>query len=229
MPCCARSIVMATLLASLVIGCGGRVSDTCDSCDAPPGPLPAKPGGVADDGTQLALSSTDAAALMRAKVPPSAKLMTLDNDPMEWLALDGTSHSWFASFEDESTQQAWFGRISTLSGVATVALEPKLYLDCPDPGATDLPSSELVPDAVRRFRAAGLPAEQAKLSYSEAAPCVVANVANTVGALLTGHYVFAKEIERQSLEWSYYDDQGQFHALCGPCESGPANCMSCAR
>ena len=236
MPCCARSIFVATLLASLLIGCGGQVSDACDSCDAPPGPLPGKPGGVADAGAQLDLSSTDAAALMRAKVPPSAKLMTLDNDPLEWLALDGTSASWFVTFEDEGTQQAWFGRISTLSGVATVSLEPKLYLDCPGPGATDLPSSELVPDAVRRFRATDLPVALISLglSYSEAAPCVVANVADTVGALLTGHCVVANvqsEAPGQPFnEWSYYDDQGQFHAFCGPCETGlPGDCMSCAR
>lgn len=228
MPCCARSIFIATLLASSLIGCGGRVSDTCDSCDEvqPPGPLPAK----------LGLSSTDAAALMRAKVPPSAKLMYLDSDSQEQLAPDGTSRSWFSTFEDEATQQAWFGRISTLSGVATVSLEPKSYVDCPGPGATDLPSSELVPDAVRRFRAAGLPDALISLglSYSEAAPCVVANVADSVGALLTGHYVLAhvqsEGPPQPSYEWSYYDDQGQFHARCGPCETGePGNCVSCTR
>ena len=224
MPWCARSIFMATLLASSLIGCGGRASDTCDSCDAIPRPGP------------LDLSSTDAAALMRAKVPPSAKLVYLDSDPHEYLALDGTSRSWFSTFEDEGTQQAWFGRISTLSGVATVSLEPGSYVDCPGPGATDLPSSELVPDAVRRFSAAGLPDALISLglSYSEAAPCVVATVADTVGALLTGHYVLANvqsEGQGQSFhKWSYYDDQGQFHALCGPCETGlPGNCMSCTR
>lgn len=228
MPCCARSIFIATLLASSLIGCGGRTSDTCDSCDAiqPPGSVPAK----------LGLSSTDAAALMRAKVPPSAKLISLDSDSQEMLALDGTSSSWFSTFEDEGTQQAWFGRISTRSGVATVALEPKFYVDCPGPGATDLPSSELVPDAVQRFRAAGLPVALITLGlvYSEAAPCVVANVADTVGALLTGHYVSAhvrSEGQGQSFhEWSYYDDQGQFQARCGPCEMGlPGNCMTCTR
>jgi len=160
--------------------------------------------------------------------------MYLDSDSQELLALDGTSRSWFSTFEDEGTQQAWFGRISTLSGVATVSLEPKYYMGCPE-GATDLPSSELVPDAVRRFRAAGLPVALITLglSYSEAAPCVVANVADTVGALLTGHYVSANvqsEGQGQPLhEWSYYDDQGQFHALCR-CETGlPGNCMSCTR
>ena len=159
--------------------------------------------------------------------------MYLDSDSQELLALDGTSRSWFSTFEDEGTQQAWFGRISTLSGVATVSLEPGSYVDCPGPGATDLPSSELVPDAVRRFRAAGLPVALITLglSYSEAAPCVVAKLADTGGALLTGHYVLAHVAsETQSfLEWSYYDDQGQFHARCGPCETGPGNCMSCKR
>ena len=171
---------------------------------------------------------------MRAKVPPSAKLMYLDSDSQELLAPDGTSRSWFSTFEDDGTQQAWFLRISTLSGVATVSLEPKSYVDCPGPGATDLPSSELVPDAVRRITAAGLPVALITLglSYSEAAPCVVANVADTVGALLTGHYVLAhvqSEGQGPSFhDWSYYDDQGQFHALCGPCEMGlPGNCTSC--
>jgi len=162
--------------------------------------------------------------------------MYLDSDPQELLAADGTSRSWFSTFEDEGTQQAWFGRISMLSGVATVSLEPKSYVDCPGPGATDLPSSELVPDAVRRVRAGGLPAALITLglSYSEAAPCVVANVADTVGALLTGHYVLARvqseAPEKGFHEWSYYDDQGQFHARCGPCETGlPGNCTSCKR
>lgn len=225
MLCCARSIFVATLWASSLIGCGGRMSDTCDSCEAirPPGPLPAKFG----------LSSTDATVLMRAKVPPSAKLLYLDSNPQESLAPDGTSRSWFSTFEDEATQQAWFGRITTLNGVATVSLEPAFYVDCPGPGATDLSSSELVPDAVRRVRAAGLPLEYPKLSYSEAAPCAVANVAGTVGALLTGHYVLAHEQSEGpgwGLAWSYYDDRGQFHALCGPCEMGlPGNCTSCTR
>ena len=212
-----RSIFLATLLASSLIGCGGRASEPCDGCDAIPGPLD--------------LSSTDAAALMRTEVPPSAKLMYLDNDPHEVLAFNGTSRSWFSTFEDEGTQQAWFGRISTMSGVATVSLEPRSYEDCPGPGATDLPSSELVPDAVRRVRAAGI--SYPRLSYSEAAPCVVANVADTVGALLTGHSVSAYVWEAgqgRGQQWSYYDDQGQFHALCGPCDTGlPGNCTSCRR
>jgi len=138
MPCIARSIFLAALLASSLIGCGGRVSDTCDSCGGAtelPGPVPAK----------LELSSADAAALMRAKVPPSAKLIYLDSDPQ--VARDGTSSSWISTFEDEDTQQAWLGRISTLSGVATVSLEPKSYVDCPGPGATDLSSRELGPPA----------------------------------------------------------------------------------
>lgn len=228
MPCSAHSIFIATLLVSSLIGCAGRVSDHCDSCDAiqPPGPLPEK----------LGLSSTDVTALMRAEVPPSAKLIYLDSDPHELLANDGTSRSWFSTFQDDGTQQAWFGRISTLSGVATVSLEPGFYVDCPGPGATDLPSSMLVPDAVRRFKAAGLPDSLITLglSYSEAAPCVVANVANTVGALVTGHYVLARVrtegLEPGFHEWSYYDDQGQFQARCGPCETGlPGNCTSCKR
>ena len=226
MPWSARSIFIATLLASSLIGCGGRVSDTCDSCAAipRPGPLPA----------QHDLSSTDAAALMRAQVPPSAKLIYLDSDSQEMLAVDGTSGSWFSTFEDEGTQQAWFGRISTLSGAATVSLEPGSYVDCPGPGATDLSSSELVPDAVRRFRSAGLPVEQSRLTYSEAAPCVVAKVADTVGALLSGHHVLVHGQSEpgyfNGYEWSYYDDQGQFHALCGPCEMElPGSCMSCTR
>lgn len=71
-----------------------------------------------------------------------------------------------------------------------MSLEPKSYLDCPRPGAADLSSRKLVPEALRRFSArAGVPVEQyGRLSYSEAAPCVLAIVANTVGALLTGHY-----------------------------------------
>ncbi|MEO8903371.1 MAG: hypothetical protein ABI627_17765 [Polyangiaceae bacterium] len=165
---------------------------------------------------------------MRAKVPPSAKLVYLDSDSQ--VALDGTSRSWFSTFEDEGTQQAWFGRISTLSGVATVSLEPGAYVDCPGPGATDLSSSELVPDAARRFK---LPVEgpSSALRYSEAAPCVVAKVADTVGALLTGHYVLAYaqgDYGHHFSEWSYYDDQGQFHALCGPCETS-GDCVSCKR
>lgn len=212
---------LATLLASSLIGCGGRASDTCDSCDDAmprPGTLPAS----------LDLSSADAAALMRAKVPPSAKLMYLDSDPQGGPTLDGTSRSWFSTFEDEDTQQAWFGRISTLSGVATVSLEPKTYVDCPGPGATDLSSRELVPEALRRFSAAaGLSVENyGQWSYSEAAPCVVANVANSVGALLTGHSVLSHAIEGGGPSFtSYYDDQGQFFALCSPCKSG--DCMSC--
>ena len=167
---------------------------------------------------------------MRAQVPPSAKLIYLDSDSQGSLTSDGTARSWFSTFEDEGTQQAWFGRISTLSGVATVSLEPGSYVDCPGPGASDLSSSELVPDAVRRFR---LPVDWAlELSYSEAAPCVVAKVADTVGALLTGQYVSAyrEGDDGRHYGWSYYDDQGQFHALCGPCGTGtPGTCMSCTR
>ena len=142
-----------------------------------------------------AAASSPLAGFCIANVPPSAKLLYLDSEHSDGnLALDGTARSWLSTFEDEGTQQAWFGRISTLSGVATVSLEPGTYVECPGPGATDLSSSELVPDAVRRFR---LPVDWAlELSYSEAAPCVVAKVADTVGALLTGHYVLLSESRR---------------------------------
>lgn len=119
MLCVVRSSFVATVLGSSLIGCGGRASDTCDSCGGAtelPGPPPGK----------FELSSTDATALMRAKVPPSAKLIYLDSDPDRTLAGDGTSSSWFSTFEDEDTQQAWFGRISAQSGVATVSLEPEI-------------------------------------------------------------------------------------------------------
>src|ERR1041384_6603233 len=78
-----RSIFLATLLASSLIGCGGRASDSCDSCAMQNPGLPPE---------ELGLSSTDATALMRAQLPPSAKLLYLDNDPQEWMAFDGTSH-----------------------------------------------------------------------------------------------------------------------------------------
>ncbi len=205
MLCVVRSIFLATLLASSLIGCGGQVSDSCDSCAAMQHPRSSPENG---------LSSTDATALMRAKVPPSAKLMSLDNDPHEWLAHDGTSPSWFCTFEDDDTQQAWFGRISALSGVATVSLEPKLYLHCPGPG----------------FSASGWRDDSTIVSYSEAAPCVVANVAGTVGALLTGHYVSATQFESGGNFDAWYDDDGQSSALCGPCKSGPPSaCTSCTR
>lgn len=223
MPRTARSLFQATLLASSLLGCGGRASDTCGACDDPS----QLPGSTL---SELDLSSTDAVALMRAQVPPSAKLMSVDNDPQGWLTLDGTSRSWFVTFEDEETQQAWFGRISTLSGVATVSLEPKLYIDCPGPGVTDLSSTKLVPDALRRVSAAeGASVYSYRWSYSEAAPCVVANVANTVGALLTGHSVLSSQIEGGQPFWSYYDDQGRFSALCGPCKTGSGDCMNCKR
>lgn len=88
---------------------------------------------------------------------------------------------------------------------------------------------------MRRFDAAGLPSRliERELRYSEAAPCVVANVADTTGALLSGHSVFKQgqgDYGNYSNGWSYYDDQGQFFALCGPCKTGlPGDCMSCSR
>jgi hypothetical protein len=118
-------------------------------------------------------------------------------------------------------------------GVPHTSVQVTAGSDCTGPGATDLPSTELVPDAVERFRAVPLPTSFEKLlHFEEAAPCAVAKFADTGDALVTGHYVstqWQNEQGKFEFAWAYYDDQGQFQTLCGPCETNhSALCTSCA-
>jgi hypothetical protein len=136
------------------------------------------------------------------------------------------------SFISDSTLQAWDARAFTLGGTLELTLQANVYSACEGPDLNDIPSTELVPQALRQVDALSLaPAQFTSLDYWEMTPCRVSDRSISSGARLTGHTVHVRRRLPQTDQylWSYFDDHGKPLELCGPCvTSGLApDCTQC--
>jgi hypothetical protein len=217
-------------LSWLVLSCGGRAqSDTTPGDTAPGDTTP----GTCSGCPLPRLSSSQAIAAMRKKLPSDARLVMARASPAGSLSADGTDVDWVLYFISDSTLQAWDGRAFTLSGTLELTLEANTYYACDGPDLNDIPSTELVPQALRQIDALSLaPAQYTLPYYWEMAPCRVADQSSSNGAFLTGHTVQVRrrmQPQPDQYLWSYFDDDGKPLELCGPCvtSSLAPDCTQC--